>query len=197
VKNGSFHVTEGWVENFKKRASLHLKKRIGESASADHVGGADYNELVKKTIEADHLPEIYSRDGGVMAPYTDVYKDVQEMAGQCNKSFCFAKSSAFSPPHIPFHHGDKFQPETPTCFQKKRRESFNLVVFIMFRVVHLTEFLLQVFNFAHRNFTFRGGFFFEECDPRDRQGFNFLKPTGHVMHQQFNIQQLYALPTLY
>ena len=28
--------------------------------------------------------------------------------------------------------------------------------------------------------------------------FNFLKPTGHVMHhQQFNIQQLYALPTLY
>ena len=25
----------------------------------------------------------------------------------------------------------------------------------------------------------------------------FLKPTGHVMHQQSNIQQLYALPTLY
>jgi len=24
-----------------------------------------------------------------------------------------------------------------------------------------------------------------------------LKPTGHVMHQQFNTQQLYALPTLY
>ena len=28
-------------------------------------------------------------------------------------------------------------------------------------------------------------------------GFNLLKPTGYVMHQQFNIQQLYALPTLY
>ena len=27
--------------------------------------------------------------------------------------------------------------------------------------------------------------------------FNLLKPTGHVMHQQFNIKQLYALPTLY
>ena len=27
--------------------------------------------------------------------------------------------------------------------------------------------------------------------------FKHLKPTGHVMHQQFNIQQLYALPTLY
>ena len=26
---------------------------------------------------------------------------------------------------------------------------------------------------------------------------NLLKPTGHVLHQQFNIQQLYVLPTLY
>jgi hypothetical protein len=27
--------------------------------------------------------------------------------------------------------------------------------------------------------------------------FNLLKPTEYVMHQQFNIQQLYGLPTLY
>ena len=26
---------------------------------------------------------------------------------------------------------------------------------------------------------------------------NLLKPTGHAMHHQFNIQQLYVLPTLY
>ena len=26
---------------------------------------------------------------------------------------------------------------------------------------------------------------------------NLLKPTGHVLHQQINIQQLYVLPTLY
>ena len=26
---------------------------------------------------------------------------------------------------------------------------------------------------------------------------NLLKPTGYVMHQQLNIQQLYVLPTLY
>ena len=26
---------------------------------------------------------------------------------------------------------------------------------------------------------------------------NRLKPTGHMMHQLFNIQQLHALPTLY
>ena len=26
--------------------------------------------------------------------------------------------------------------------------------------------------------------------------FNLLKPTGYVMHRQFNIQQLYAVPTL-
>ena len=29
------------------------------------------------------------------------------------------------------------------------------------------------------------------------RGFNLLKPTGYMMHQQFNIQQLYALPTLF
>jgi hypothetical protein len=28
------------------------------------------------------------------------------------------------------------------------------------------------------------------------QSINLLKPTGYVMHKQFNIQQLYALPTL-
>jgi len=27
--------------------------------------------------------------------------------------------------------------------------------------------------------------------------FNILKPTGYVMHHQFNIQQLYVLPTLH
>jgi len=26
---------------------------------------------------------------------------------------------------------------------------------------------------------------------------NLFKPTSYVMHRQFNIQQLYALPTLY
>jgi len=30
-----------------------------------------------------------------------------------------------------------------------------------------------------------------------RAGFNLLNPTGYVMLKQFNIQQLYALPTLY
>ena len=30
-----------------------------------------------------------------------------------------------------------------------------------------------------------------------RSYINLLKPTDYVMHQQFNIQQLYALPTLY
>ena len=30
-----------------------------------------------------------------------------------------------------------------------------------------------------------------------RSEINLLKPTDYAMHQQFNIQQLYALPTLY
>jgi len=41
------------------------------------------------------------------------------------------------------------------------------------------------------------------CSPiLDKSAFNFdkrnlLKPTGYVMHQEFNVQQLYALPALY
>ena len=31
----------------------------------------------------------------------------------------------------------------------------------------------------------------------DTSNTNLLKPTRHVMHHQFNIQQLYALPTLH
>ena len=31
----------------------------------------------------------------------------------------------------------------------------------------------------------------------DRHEVNLLKPTGYAMHHQFNIQQLYALSTLY
>ena len=35
----------------------------------------------------------------------------------------------------------------------------------------------------------------EKCLPRDTNWvFNLLKPTGHMMHQQFNFQQLYVLP---
>jgi len=33
--------------------------------------------------------------------------------------------------------------------------------------------------------------------PYSAAKFNLLQATGYVMHQQFNIQQLYALPTLY
>ena len=32
---------------------------------------------------------------------------------------------------------------------------------------------------------------------QDNFHINLLKPTGYVTHQQFNIQQLFALPTLY
>ena len=30
-----------------------------------------------------------------------------------------------------------------------------------------------------------------------KDNMNHLKPSGHVMHQRFNIQQFYVLPTLY
>jgi hypothetical protein len=36
-----------------------------------------------------------------------------------------------------------------------------------------------------------------KCDSFYPALVNLLNPTGHVTHQQFNIQQLYVLPTLY
>ena len=36
-----------------------------------------------------------------------------------------------------------------------------------------------------------------EHNSESNENINLLKPTGYVMHHQFNIQQLYALPTLY
>ena len=40
-------------------------------------------------------------------------------------------------------------------------------------------------------------FHFPSLSNRSGTWLNLLKPTGYVMHHQFNIQQLYALPTLY
>ena len=37
----------------------------------------------------------------------------------------------------------------------------------------------------------------EKSQAPDDGCINLLKPTGYVTHQQFNFQQLYALPTLY
>ena len=34
-------------------------------------------------------------------------------------------------------------------------------------------------------------------DVKHVEEYNIINPTGHVMHHQFNIQQLYVLPTLY
>jgi hypothetical protein len=36
-----------------------------------------------------------------------------------------------------------------------------------------------------------------ECRSCRLHPVNLLKPTGHVMHHQFNIEQLFALPTPY
>ena len=36
----------------------------------------------------------------------------------------------------------------------------------------------------------------EQTETFSLYNINLLKPTGHVMHQQFNSQQLYTLPTL-
>ena len=48
--------------------------------------------------------------------------------------------------------------------------------------------------FSLTNFASRFKFQIKACD---KYGINILKPSDHYMYHQFNIQQLYALSTLY
>jgi hypothetical protein len=55
--------------------------------------------------------------------------------------------------------------------------------------MHLEEKKVRIFKLSMK-------FDFLPAMP-DGVNINLLNPTGYVMHHQFNIQQLYALPTLY
>ena len=59
---------------------------------------------------------------------------------------------------------------------------FTVTNWTVIGVKHLTHLILTLQKMLHM---YRNGFL------------NLLKPTRYVMHHQFNIQQLYALPTLY
>ena len=52
--------------------------------------------------------------------------------------------------------------------------------------------LRYIFGAKQENETWRKRYSYELYE-----AFNLLKPTGYVMHHQFNIQKFYALPTLY
>ena len=71
------------------------------------------------------------------------------------------------------------------------RGSQNKQQFFFLHSINLSVFITEAESFFQRgtNWVFK----------LDRNNFvlNLLNPTGYVMHQQFNIQQLYVLPTLY
>ena len=64
--------------------------------------------------------------------------------------------------------------------------------------------MLLVLNFIEHSFEYSASksfkpkyFLFMAFNTAELIFINLLQPTGHVMHHQCNIQQLYALPTLY
>ena len=61
--------------------------------------------------------------------------------------------------------------------------------YIKWKVYHDFHYNFSLIFFSDPQNTWR--------DRIQRSTVNLLKQTGHVMHQQFNIQQLYVLPTLY
>jgi len=66
---------------------------------------------------------------------------------------------------------------------------FSAITTIIIRSIICRKLKKRLFTHSVRNVKLCGIIFTVVIDP--------LKPTGHVMNQQFNIQQLYALPTLY
>jgi hypothetical protein len=63
----------------------------------------------------------------------------------------------------------------------------------------ISRLICRLLTFPERIFLHEINWKFSPCRmPTKRMcSLNLLNPTGYVMHQQFNIQQLYALPTLY
>jgi len=58
---------------------------------------------------------------------------------------------------------------------------------------HLCGDKQQLLTLSYINFEI-----YAKAYPQSKHDFmNLINPTGHVMHHQFDIQQLYALPTLY
>ena len=64
------------------------------------------------------------------------------------------------------------------------------------QILGIVCFRFQVFLSEMRKFTYKWNVT-TFLAPSSLKSLNHLQPTGHVMHHQFNIQQLYALPTLY
>ena len=65
---------------------------------------------------------------------------------------------------------------------------------MFWELIFLQQGFLKMFNRCDKQQ--RIHFYYDVCIV-EVSSINFLKPTGYVMHQQFNIQQLYTLPTLY
>ena len=64
----------------------------------------------------------------------------------------------------------------------------------------MKTFVRRIFVIMSGRILLRTKSFFRQTLKRKRRKpslLNLLKPTGHVMHQQFNIQQLHVLSTLY
>ena len=70
-----------------------------------------------------------------------------------------------------------------------RLNLFHMHMLHFIGLAHTTVIYRAVTDIVNAIYIFRGDLRFRRV--------NLLKPTGHVMHQHFNIQQLYVLPTLY
>jgi hypothetical protein len=87
-------------------------------------------------------------------------------------------SSVFSSPTLSFF----ILTENPSAPFLVRRLQLVTNIIVNFYVIH-NRFIIRIYTIL--------------VPTNPHKYVNLLKPTGYVMHHQFNIQQLYALPTMY
>ena len=77
-----------------------------------------------------------------------------------------------------------------------RKEKFELYGSLIVCLLNRTE-AWKMQHYLNKDLTLKVKHFCIELSLLTKRDIYLLNPTGHVMYQQFNIQQLYALPTLY
>jgi len=110
----------------------------------------------------------------------------------CAKNYCVLPPKKFSP-HIYFGSMCVVQ-----CIQNNLTPYWTkMVIAVYLLATSDTQHLLYLAQFPALISLYQINT--DTCIPilLNHHFFNLLKPNGHVMHHQLNIQQLYALPTLY
>ena len=121
------YVTEGWVENFKKRETLDGGKRIGDSASADHWVVLITPNLSRRQSRRITYPKFIHETGASWHPTPMCLRTCRKWQG--NVTNRFASRSLLSPlrPALRFITVTNFSQKHRHFYQKSKQSPLILL----------------------------------------------------------------------